>query len=127
MPRVSISVWNWVSFSISPDSGIFVVRNVVPAMLWLGVWERRFTGNFLDESRHPDAICDEACARAMHGRQKIASRVVDACDVAHVNLDFFARAGSRAPNLFRFANPGATQSACEFQSASLIVLMEHDS
>lgn len=83
--------------------------------------------NFLDQSPHPNAVCDQACPCAMHGHQKIVAGTVNTCDFRHVDFDLFARARRRAPGVFRFANPRAGESACEFQARLAAILMKRDS
>ena len=63
----------------------------------------------------------------MHCRQQLAAGTVNACDLPHVNFDFFAGARGRVPNTFGFANPGAAKFAGEFQSALSAILVKHDS
>jgi hypothetical protein len=112
---------------VSPDPGIFVLRNILSPPLSVGAAGRQVAGNFFDESRHLHAFCDQACAGLMHRGQKFVAGIVNACDLSHVDFDFFAGAQSRAPNIFRFANPGAAKPACEFHAALPAILMERDS
>jgi hypothetical protein len=100
---------------------------VLSPPLPLGTVESLLAGNFLDESRHPYTLCDEACSRMMHGNEKLAASSVNTCDLSHVDLDFFARARLRAPNIFRFVNPGSAKSAGEFQATLAAILMYCDS
>jgi hypothetical protein len=56
----------------------------------LGAVEGLLAGDFEDESRHRYTLCDQACSRLMHGRQKPAPGIVDRCNLPHVDFDFFA-------------------------------------
>src|SRR5690242_14330360 len=114
MRCVSVSEPNWVSFSASPDPGTLRGRGLAP-------------GYFLDESGHCHTLCYQACSRMMHDREKLAPRIVDRCNLPHVHFNLFVSAERRAPGMFCFGDPWASESACELQAAQRAILMNCDS
>jgi hypothetical protein len=83
--------------------------------------------DLLNKSRHPHTLCAQTHSSATHGRKKFAAGTVNACDLPHVNFDFFAGARGQVPRAFGFANPGAAKSAGKFQPTLTAILMNHDS
>ena len=83
--------------------------------------------DLVNKRRHPHTLCGQTRSGAMHGRKKLAAGIVNACDLRHIDFDFFAGARGRVPRTFGFANPGAAKSAGKFQPTSTAILVNHDS
>jgi len=62
----------------------------------------------------------------MEGREKIAPRVIDRCQLSQIDFDLLVWAQRRAPGLFCFSNPRALELAREFKPANLAILVNRD-
>src|ERR1700679_4183849 len=99
-PCASVSERNRSSFVISPALGTWVCGNFLFPRLpdWGIDW--LISCDLLDQRCHPHTLHYQACSGLIHRRQKLASVVVDACQLPHVDFDLFPQARRGTPRTF---------------------------
>jgi hypothetical protein len=81
---------------------------------------------FADERGHPHAFDDQAGSHPLHGREKIASSVINSCKLSQIDFDPSVRAQRATPGVLCFGDPRALKPARKFQPANRAIFANPD-